>query len=165
MRAFVPFLALAIAGCATTAATTEPSLGRRAAEAIDPRLPIASEPVAGPVDPALARRLAELVAEGQAGARSFAAAEGQARSLAEAAGAKESESWVQAQQALSGLEAARAASTRALAEIDALAATRIAGGGLAVADLAAVEAAAGELRAVTDGQSQVIDAIGARLAR
>ena len=141
------------------------AFGRRAAEAIDPRLPVAPEPVAGTVDPALAGRLAELVAEGHAGARSFAEAEPRARALADAAGAKESESWVQAQQALSGLEAARAGSTRALAEVDSIAAARIQSGGLSAADLAAVEAAAGELRTVTDAQAQAIEAIGARLAR
>jgi hypothetical protein len=165
MRAFPCCLSLALTACAATT-SPEPSLGRRAGEAIDPRLPLAAEAPLGPVDPALAARLAELVAEGRDGGRKFDAAEGPARALANAAGAKESESWIAAQQSLSGLEAARAQSVRALADVDALTAARItATGGIARADLAAVEAASGELRAMTDAQSQVIDAIGARLAR
>jgi hypothetical protein len=165
MKPLLIALPIVLAACAATPAT-EPSLGRRAAESIDPRLPIPSQQTSGPVDPALAGRLAALVADGRAGARSFAEAEPQARALAEAAGAKESESWIQAQQALSGLEAARAASTRALAEVDSIAAAKLqTSGGISTADLAAVEAAASELRAMTDAQSQVIDAIGARLGR
>ncbi len=165
MRAFAPFLVLGLIGCATSSAT-EPSLARRPAEAIDPRLPIASEPTPGPVDAALAARLSLMVAEGNAGARSFDAEVGKAEALASAAGPRESESWIVAQQALSGLEGARAASTRALADVDSIAASRIKSGtGLSPADLVAVEAASGELRRVTDRQAQIIDTIAARLAR
>ncbi len=165
MRAFAPLLALGLAGCAT-ALPTEPSLAPRAAEAIDPRLPIASEPTLGPVDRALGERLSRLVAEGNAGAATFDTQVGQAQELASAAGPAQSESWIVAQQSLSGLEGARARSTRALADIDAIAADRIQRGtGLTASDLGAVEAASGALRALTDRQTSIIDRLAARLGR
>ncbi|HEV2044687.1 MAG TPA: hypothetical protein VGR05_08420 [Sphingomicrobium sp.] len=165
MRAFAPLLALGLIGCAASSAT-EPSLAPRPAEAIDPRLPIASEPTLGPVDAALAARLSQLVAEGNAGAATFDAQVDQARTLAEAAGPAQSESWILAQQAVSGLEGARARSTRALADVDAIAANRIqSDGGLTAADRRAVEAASAALRAVTDRQTSIIDQLAARLAR
>ena len=86
--------------------------------------------------------------------------------LSPAAGPAQSESWILAQQALSGLEGARAASTRALSDVDGIAAARIASGsGLTTADLAALEAASGELRRVTDRQATIIDQLSARLGR
>ena len=163
MNAFVPFLALGLIGCAVTSAT-EPSLARRPAEAIDPRLPIASAPTPGPVDAALAAQLAQLVAEGRAGARLFDAEVGQAQVLANAAGPAQSDSWILAQQALSGLEGARARSTKALADVDALAAARILGGaGLSFSDRTAIEAALSDLRALTDRQVTTFDRLSARL--
>ena len=152
-----------LAGCAATSAN-EPSLAQRPAELIDPRLPLSAEAPAGSVDPALASRLGQLVAEGNEGARSFDALVGQAEALAKAAGPAQSESWIVAQQALSGLEGARAKTTAALAEVDSIAAGRIqSGAALSPADLGAVEAASNELRAIADRQSATIDRIGARL--
>ncbi len=158
-------IALGLAGCATSTTTTEPSLARRPAEAIDPRLPIPSDPVPGPADVALSARLAQLVAEGKAGAVAFDAEVGQAQALAEAAGPAQSDSWIVAQEALSGLEGARAATARALSDIDALAAERIQRGALTAGDQTAVEAAAAELRAVSRRLSAVFDQLAARLAR
>ena len=163
MTVFAPLLALGLIGCAASSAT-EPSLARRPAEAIDPRLPIASAPTPGPVDAALAAQLAQLVAEGRAGARLFDAEVGQAQVLANAAGPAQSDSWILAQQALSGLEGARARSTKALADVDALAAARILGGtGLSFSDMTAIEAALSDLRALTDRQATTFDRLSARL--
>ena len=165
MRHFAPLLALGLSACAATS-TTEPSLARRPAEAIDPRLPVPVAAPTGPADPALASRLAELLAQGNEGARAFDSLTAQAEALANAAGPRESESWIVAQQALSGLEGARAKSTASLSEIDAIASARIqSGAGLKPADLAAIEAASAELRATTDRQSAIIDRLGARLSR
>ena len=165
MRAFVPFLALGLFGCATST-VNEPSLGHRSAEAIDPRIPIASEPTIGPVNPALSSRLSQLVAEGKAGAASFNGNVAQAEALTNAAGVAQSESWIVAQQALSGLEGARARTTRALSDIDAIAAQRIqSGAGLTLADQRAVEAASSELSAVGDRQAAIVDRLSARLGR
>lgn len=157
-------IALGLIGCATSPAT-EPSLARRPAEAIDPRLPIPSNPIPGPADAALSARLTQLVADGKAGAAAFEAETGRAQSLAEAAGPAQSESWIVAQEALSGLEGARATTTRAVSDIDALAAERIQSGGLTAGDQFAVEAASAELRAVTERQSTIVDQLAARLSR
>ncbi|MEO7815078.1 MAG: hypothetical protein ABIR87_06505 [Sphingomicrobium sp.] len=161
----IPLLLILVplAGCATSTAN-EPSLAQRPAELIDPRLPLPAEAPTGVVAPALADRLGQLMAEGDAGARAFSAQLGSAEALAAAAGPAQSESWIVAQTALSGLEAARAKTTAALAEIDAIASARIAGGaGMSPADLAAVAAASGALGAIADHQSATIDQIGARL--
>lgn len=164
MRAFAPLLALGLAACATSSAT-EPSLARRPAESIDPRLPVEVSPVPGPADATLSARLAELVTEGKAGAEAFDAEAGRAQSLAEAAGPAQSESWIVAQEALSGLEGARARTTRAVSDIDAVAAGRIQSGGLTAGDQLAVEGASAELRAVTERQSTIVDQLAARLSR
>ncbi len=156
-------LLLPLAACAATSAN-EPSLAQRPAELIDPRLPLPAEAPAGLVDAALASRLGQLVAEGNEGARSFDALVGQAEALANAAGPAQSESWIVAQQALSGLEGARAKTTAALADVDSIASGRIqSGAGLTPADLAAVEAASNELRSAADRQNATIERIGARL--
>ena len=142
----------------------EPSLARRAAESIDPRVPVIAEVASGPVDAALAARLGKLVADGHEGARSFDAQLGQTEALAKAAGPAQSEGWIVAQEALSALEGARAKTTAALADVDAIAAGRIkSGAGLGAADLAAIDAASSELRAIADRQSETIDRIAAGL--
>lgn len=161
----LPFLLILVplAGCAASSAN-EPSLAQRPAELIDPRLPLSAETPVGPVDAALASRLGQLVAEGKAGGQSFNALVAQAEALAGAAGPSQSESWIVAQQALSGLEAARAKTTAALAEVDSIAAGRIeSGAGLSAGDLGAVEAASDELRGLAERQNATIDRIGARL--
>nr|MBA3511606.1 hypothetical protein [Sphingomonas sp.] len=77
---------------------------------------------------------------------------------------RQSESWVVAQQALSAAVAARGPTTRALGDIDALAASALARqGGIAPADLAAIEAAAAQVGALDRRHSQTIDALQARL--
>lgn len=164
MRLFSPFFAFALIGC-MTAPASEPSLARRPAEAVDPRVPISSQPDPGTVEAALAEQLMTLVALGREGARAFEAEAPAAEALAAAAGPAQSESWIAAQQALSGLEGARAPTTRARGDVDSLAAERIvAKGGLVPAEMAAIDAAAAELGAVADRQARVIDAIAARLA-
>ena len=76
---------LLLAACGTMP-TGEPSLSPRAAEAVDPRVPIPNEVIAGPVDPLLAGRIAQLMAEVRAGEAAFQAAEAEAERLAAAAG-------------------------------------------------------------------------------
>ena len=160
--AALPLLA-ALAGCAATSGT-EPSLAPRAAEAIDPRIPLPAESPIGTVDPALASRLDEVLGQGRDGSRLFDAQVGAAEALASAAGPAQSESWIAAQQALSGLEGARAKTTAALAEVDSIASARIQSGvGMSPADLAAVEAASRELGAIAERQNATIDRLGVRL--
>lgn len=165
MRIFPAFAALALTACATST-VNEPSLARRPAEAIDPRLPIPPNPTLGPVDATLAARLGVLIRDGKAGAAEFDRELGNAQRSVQAAGAAQSESWILAQQALSALEAAQAGTTRALADIDELTAGKIQGsGGLTAADLAAVEAASAELRMIGERQAQAMTSLAARLDR
>ena len=154
---------LAVAGCAIPPAPG-PSLAPRSAEAIDPRAPVGPSGVPQAIDPALAGRLAELVAAARQGENAFAAAAGEAERLAAAAGGPQTETWVVAQQALSAMVAARAPVTRALGDIDAIAAVAIARrGGIAPADLAGIESAAAEVGAIDRRQARAIDALQARL--
>ena len=163
IRHSVLAITAALAGCGTPQ-TSAPSLAPRAAEAIDPRLPVESGGVQRPLDPALAARLAGLVAQAREGDAAFAAAASEAQRLAAAAGAPQSESWVVAQQAVSAAVAARAPTTRALGDIDAIAAAALARhGGIAPADLAAIEAAAAEVGAIDRRHARTIDSLQARL--
>jgi hypothetical protein len=163
IRAFPLSVVLALAGCTATTGPG-PSLAPRTAESIDPRVPVVSTAIARPVDPALVAQLGELVRAAQQGDGAFAAAAGEAQRLATSAGAAQSESWIVAQQAVSAAVAARAPTTRALGDIDALAASALARqNGIAPADLGAIEAAAAEVGAIDRRQAQVIDALQARL--
>ncbi len=155
--------ALLLPACAAPQANI-PSLAPRAAEAIDPRLPVDREVIPGPAEPALAARLTELVRLARNGDGAFASAAAEAERLAGAAGGPQSESWVVAQQALSVAVAARAQTTRAMGDIDEIAATRIAGQrGIAPGNLAAISAAAAEVAAIDRRQAERIDRIQARL--
>ena len=156
-------LPLLAAGC-RSAATVEPSLAPRAAEAIDPRIPIPSGPEPGVADASLQSRLASLVAEARAGNAAFTAAADEAEQLAGSAGSAESEGWVAAQQALSAAVAARGQTVRALGDIDRIAASAIVNrGGIAPADLAAIQTAAAEAAEVDARQAERLEAIQARL--
>ena len=119
-----------------------PSLAPRAAEAIDPRVPVVRPMNDRPVDAALARRLAELVSQARSGDSAFRGQAATAERLAAAAGPRQSESWIAAQEALSAAIEARAPTATALGDIDALGADKLqAQGGLAPADLAAIRSA------------------------
>jgi len=165
MRARTLVLSALLALGACTAATGPgPSLAPRSAESIDPRVPVVSTTVPRPADPALVARLDELVRVARQGDGAFAAAGREAERVAASAGAAQSESWIVAQQAVSAAVAARAPTTRALGDIDALAASALARqNGIAPADLRAIEAAAAEVGAIDGRQAKVIDALQARL--
>ena len=163
MRVLLPLaLMLAIAACA--APSGYPSLAPRAAEGIDPRVPIAATPSMGTVDPRTAAALAEAVAAARGGTASFDRLAQVAETRAAAAGPRQSESWIVAQQALSALGAQHGVTTTAAANIDAIAAEKIdETRGLVPATRAAIEAAAAAVGAINDRQSATIDRLGARL--
>ena len=162
-RPFALAVLFAVAGCTAPSAQT-PSLAPRAVEAIDPRAPVLVNSVQRPVDPALASHLAELIEQARGGESAFAAAAGDAQRLAAGAGAPQSESWIIAEQAVSVAAAARAPTTRALSDIDGIAAAALVKQGeMAPADLAAIEAAATEVGAIDRSQAQTIDALQKRL--
>jgi hypothetical protein len=158
----LPMLVI-LAGCAAPEMNA-PSLAPRAAEAIDPRVPVPEAPVPTQATPALVRQLEGLVAEAIAGDQAFRASADDAERLAEAAGPPQSESWIAAQQALSAAVAARAPVTRALGEIDALGAGRIQQlGGIGAADLAAINAAAARVAEIDARHAALIERLQARL--
>jgi hypothetical protein len=144
----------------------EPSLAPRAAEAIDPRLPIPDTIPSGPVDAALAGRLRELVDAVRAGVPAFEARESEAARLAAAAGPMASESWISAQQALSRLIEQYGVTTRSTADIDALASSRLDGQHwIRPADQQAIAAASAEVAAISNSQAASIGRLQNQLAR
>lgn len=162
--ASLPLLMIAAAGACSTPGGPYPSLQPRAAEAIDPRVAVVPPTNTRPVDPALASRLAGLIANARSGDSAFQRAAAQAEQLAATAGARQSESWIAAQEALSAAVAARAPTARALGDIDALGANRLAAqGGLAPADLSAIQTAAKNVGAIDRREAERVAAIQRRL--
>jgi hypothetical protein len=153
-----------LGGCASV--TNAPSLAPRAAEAIDPRLPIVDRSAALPADPALAAALRGIAEPAFAQARNVDAAIGRAEALAGSAGLAGSESWIAAQQALSVAIAAQEPVTRAIGAFDAAVAERISSGArLVPQDLAAVRGIAADLAAVDRRHREAIAAVQRRLSR
>jgi len=88
-----------------------------------------------------------------------------AHAAAARAGGSGSDSWVEAQQALSRVESARARTTAALADLDALAVERAAAGTLSQGDSERLSAATAEIQALADGQSDRLRRLGESLIR
>jgi hypothetical protein len=156
----VPVAALLLAGC--VAQDGFPSLAMRPAE-----LDLSTEEpvhpaVEVPTDPALRARIADLLRQASEGERGFAAALGPAEAAVAAAGGVGSESWVEAQQALSRLETRRAPTARALAELDQLSRER-AEMATNAEDFAALDAAVAEAGRIAAGQEERLDRLQARL--
>ena len=152
-----------VSGCSSTG-EPYPSLQPRAAEQVDPRLPVEGPINDRPVSYELQARLNTLVADAQSGNAAFDAAASEAERLAGSAGAPQSDGWVAAQQALSAAVAARRPVSEALSEIDALGANALqARGGIAPNDLAAIQQAATTVGKLDKRQADRIDAIQRRL--
>jgi hypothetical protein len=161
------FIALLCTGCLSGCSTPPgnyPSLAPRPQEAIDPRIPIPNELHVGPADPNLSAHLAALIDQAEAGDRAFQGIAEHAERLASSAGAKQTESWVAAQQALSAAQEARGPTTRALGDIDALGGNALQKtGGIPAGNLAAIQAAAAKVAEIDNGEADRIDAIERRL--
>ena len=153
--------ALAASGCA--APGNYPSLAPRPAEAVYAAGDPERVPVPAPDDPDLAGRVAAFVAAGRAGEASFEQAVARARPLAERAGMAGSDSWVEAQQAVSRAEAARAPTIRALADLDVFAVARAAQSRLSPADMESLAAGTAALQALADRQQAQLDLLQAML--
>jgi len=164
MRSPALLVLLFVSAC--TGPVAPPSLLPRAAEAIDPRVPVERPMNDRPVDPALASRLAALVDQARSGDSAFQPAAAEAERLAAAAGAPQSEGWIAAQQALSAAIAARDPTVKALGDIDLLGADRLqVNGGLSPNDLAAITQAGAEVGAIDERQARTIKSLQNRLAR
>ncbi|HYI40888.1 MAG TPA: hypothetical protein VE053_11275 [Allosphingosinicella sp.] len=158
---FVPLLLAA--GCA--APGPYPSLAPRPAEKAYAEDSEERKPTPQPEDPALAGEIDRLLAAGKAGAAEFDSALPAALAAAGAAGAAGSEAWIEAQQALSRLESARARTTAAVADLDRLAVERISAGTLGSGDSERLRSAAAELQALTDAQADRLQRLGESLLR
>lgn len=157
-------LSLVTLGACSTPGGPYPSLQPRAAEQVDPRLPVERPLNDRPVSAGLSARLNALVAQARAGDAAFVGAAARAEQLAGSSDGPRSESWIAAQEALSGAIAERAATTGALAAIDALRGNALeTQGGIAPNDLAAIQAAAAEVGAIDTRQAARIDSIQRRL--
>jgi len=117
----LPLLLAALAGCAEDASF--PSLAPRAVERLSNEEPVRA-PVQVAADPELSGRIAELEGKARRGNNGFTTALPAARAVIDRAGAAGSDSWIEAQEALSGLEAARAETLLALAALDGLSVER-----------------------------------------
>src|SRR5438270_3697864 len=163
MRRLVNIAILALGACSAPGGPY-PSLQPRAAEAIDPRLPVVRPVNDRPVSAALAERLSALVDVARNGNAAFDAAASEAERLAASAGAPQSEGWIAAQEALTAAIAARKPTATALGDIDALAASALqTQGGLAPNDLAAINRAQEDVGALDARQAIRIDAVQKRL--
>ena len=154
-------VSLLAAGCA--APGPYPSLEPRPAEGINPDAD-ERQPTPQPDDPALAAEIDRLAAAGATGDAEFEAAWPAAEKAAAAAGAPGSDSWIEAQQALSRLEAARARTTAALADLDALAVERARAGTLGAGDGERLKAATARIQSLADSQAERLRRLEARLA-
>lgn len=165
MRKLSPIIAgaLALAAC-SSGDGHYPSLAPRAAEAIDPRLPVVRPMNDRPASASLASQLASLVAQARDGEAAFGPAMANAEQLSSAAGARQSESWIAAQEALSAAVAARKPTAMALSDIDALGANALQQqGGIAPNDLSAIQSAGDEVSKIAGAQTDRIDAIQRKL--
>jgi len=160
-----PLLAtLLLLSACTSPGGKYPSLQPRAAEAIDPRVPVTRPMNNRPVSVSLASQLAGLVGQARSGDAAFEGAASEAEHLATSAGAPQSESWISAQEALTAAIAARKPTATALGDVDEVAATALqAQGGIAPNDLAAIKNAAAQIAAIDHRQAERIDAIQKRL--
>ena len=167
MRPIVLLFATAsIAACSTPSNGPEPSLAPRAAEAIDPRLPVPGDLPPVTVDPMLASALQQAIDEVKAGVGSFDTRQAVAERLAASAGQMASESWVAAQQALSLLIEQYGVTTRVAGNIDGLASARLeAQHWIRPSDQQAIASAAAEVATISDAQSAAIDRLKNQLAR
>lgn len=148
-----------LAACSTPG--DEPSLAPRAAERIDPRVPIADTSGSLPASSAIAAQLERLVATARGAQGDAERAITAAEASAARAGPRQSESWIAAEQLVSAAIAARYPVTKALGDIDALTSRSV--NQLVPADLANVTRAANEVSAIDRRQAERLHAVQQRL--
>lgn len=164
-RSLASLLALGSLGACSKSTLDPPSLAPRAAEKIDPRIPVKHPIVKRGANLTLAGKLAELLNEAEQGDAAYRAALGPTQRAVGAAGKGRGETWITAQQEISALQSARAKTTRAAAAIDALAGDAVkADSGIDADELDAIQRAAAEADAMAARQASEIAALSARLA-
>jgi hypothetical protein len=124
----------------------------------------AAEPAPPAADPALGARLDQLVAAARQGQQAFGTALVPTEGAIARAGAARSESWIEAQLALSRLEAARSPSVTAQADLDAVVRERNGGGAPpSEADAAAIAVAAEQIGSLVAAQNEQLARLSAHL--
>ena len=163
MRRFSLLLPLAglLAGCISPGPF--PSLAQRPGENDPIEEPVRAAPAVAN-DASLRARLAELVGQARQGMAAFNLAYGPAERLARNAGASGSDSWVEAQQALSRLEASRGETTSTASELDQLNRAR-ADLPTSAEDKAAIDAAIAEVDRLAEEQTTRIRQVTALIER
>jgi len=152
----MPLLAASLAGCVSQGPF--PSLALRPAEQEDwSEEPVHAEPVVAE-DASIRTRISTLTAEAREGERRFEADLQAAERATAHVGAEGSDSWVEAQQAVSRLQASRARTDEAAAELNQLRLAR-AGQPTSAADLAALDAAIEEVDALAERQQQRLERV------
>lgn len=163
MRTLVLLSIVALSACSSPGGPY-PSLQPRAAEKVDPRVPVERPMNTRPASAALVARLASLIVEARSGDAAFGTAASEAERLAASAGAPQSESWIVAQEALTAAIAARKPTANALGDIDELGATALqTQGNIAPNDLAAIDHAAAEVADLDQRQADRVKSIQRRL--
>ena len=149
-------LAASLAGCVSQG--SYPSLALRPAEREDwTEEPVHPAPVVAD-DPAVRTRIAALLTQAREGERAFAADLPAAERATAHPGPEGSDSWIEAQQAISRVEAARARTDDAAAELHRLRLTHTQQP-TSAADLAAIDAAIAEVGALVETQQRRMDRI------
>ena len=163
MRKALALGILAISACSAPGGPY-PSLQPRAAEAIDPRVPVVRPMNDRPADTEISARLAELVDQAQRGNAAFDGPAAQAEHLAASAGTPKSEGWIAAEETLTAAIAARKETATALGDIDAIAASALeTQRGIAPNDLAAIQHAAALVSSLDQRQAERIAALQRQL--
>ena len=153
---------LLLAGCA--APGPFPSLAPREVERVYAAGdPLQSAPEA-PDRAGLVERIAGFAAAANDNDSAFRQALAAAQPLAARAGAAGSESWISAQQAISRVEAARAATGRALADLDQFTLEQARQGPLSEGDYRRLTEAAASLQAVAARQQEAVDRLRAAVS-
>ena len=153
-----------LAGC--MAPGDYPSLRPRAFEAAGPPgLPVPPPPPAPPASAEIVSRVAGLIRRAESGQSAFSRTLRETRVAASSAGAANSESWIAAQEAVSGLDAAREPTVSAMAELDALNASGVDAAGLRFGDndFAAIRAAGERVYTLAVEQQRTLDSLSASL--
>lgn len=154
----VLLLALTLGGCAERgdfpSLRPRPFEAQAAARVVEP-----PPPPPAPADPALTARVRALLAQGEEGERTFRAEIGAVEAAIGRAGAAESDSWIEGQTELSGLDAARAATLVALSDLDGLLSATT-----GETDRATIREASARLAEIVAAQDAVLDRLSARLS-
>jgi hypothetical protein len=152
-----------LAGCAPSGSF--PSLAPRPIERALAPPDVEPPKVAVADDPQLPARLQAFVAAGRSGQADFDAELASARRAVARSGGRGSDSWVEAQQAVSRLEVARATVANALSELNAYAVERANAAPLSQGDRDRIRQANAALQAIADAQQGELAALEGRLGK